>query len=126
MEAPEALLLLSGLVPCLDREPLFPEDFQAWANGPVCPPLFRQHQGCFFVSKENISQRLLSSEPLTDDEKDTIKKVLEHYGDWEPYELREQTHSEDPWRNARGGIPEDAPYSSLISKESMGEYYGSL
>ena len=108
------------------EHPLFPEDFQAWSNWPVCPPLFHQHKGHFTVSEQNISQKLLSPEGLTGDQKDTIDKVLEHYGDWEPYELRERSHDEDPWKNARGGIPEDAPSCQVISKESMGEYYGSL
>ena len=28
-----------------DDVPLFDEDFQAWANGPVCPDLFNLHHG---------------------------------------------------------------------------------
>ncbi|SFO94076.1 Protein of unknown function [Oscillibacter sp. PC13] len=63
---------------------------------------------------------------LNSDQKDTIDKVLAHYGDWEPYELREQTHSEDPWRLARGDTPAGAPCSNEITQESMGEYYGNL
>ena len=94
--------------------------------GPTGQFVFHQHKGHFTVSEQNISQKLLSPEGLTGDQKDTIDKVLEHYGDWEPYELRERSHDEDPWKNARGGIPEDAPSCQVISKESMGEYYGSL
>ena len=30
-----------------DDEPLFKEDLQAWANGPVCPELFRKHSGMY-------------------------------------------------------------------------------
>lgn len=30
--------------------PLFGEDFQAWANGPVCPELFYKTQGKYSVS----------------------------------------------------------------------------
>lgn len=32
-----------------DEVPLFEEDFQAWANGPVCPELFERHKGRFEV-----------------------------------------------------------------------------
>ena len=28
-----------------DEEPLFPEEFEAWANGPVCSELFHKTQG---------------------------------------------------------------------------------
>jgi len=51
---------------------------------------------------------------------------LEAYGAQEPYDLREQTHSEDPWIAARGNLPEGAVSEAVISKDSMGVYYGSL
>ena len=31
--------------------PLFPEEFEAWANGPVAPDLFKRHKGEFVVSR---------------------------------------------------------------------------
>lgn len=34
---------------------LFDEDFEAWANGPVCPELFHKHQGRFLVGYEDIN-----------------------------------------------------------------------
>lgn len=44
----------------------------------------------------------------------------------EPYQLREQTHGEAPWKNARGNCKEGEYCNAVITKESMGEYYGSL
>ena len=44
----------------------------------------------------------------------------------EPYDLRELTHKEAPWEEARDGLPEGAKCRTVIKKESMGEYYGSL
>ena len=44
----------------------------------------------------------------------------------EPYALREQTHAEAPWKNARGSLPEGAPGKGEITIEAMGAYYGSL
>ena len=35
-------------------EPLFSDDFEAWVNGPVCPPLFRAHKGLFVVGKGDL------------------------------------------------------------------------
>jgi len=32
-----------------DERPLFTEDFQAWANGPVIPELYHMHKGKFKV-----------------------------------------------------------------------------
>lgn len=104
-------------------EPLFQEDFEAWANGPVCPVLFHAHQGKYQIHVGDIKG---NSDELNSDQKDTIDRVLAHYGAWDPYELREQTHGEKPWREARGDLPEGASSTAPISKASMGEYYGSL
>lgn len=105
-------------------KPIFEEDFQAWSNGPVCPELFHEHRGKFCVDENNILCGNL--ENLTEDERDSINVVLRDYGDMEPYDLRELSHKELPWRNARGGLPAGAKCQTVITKESMGEYYGSL
>ena len=105
-------------------DPIFPEDFEAWANGPVCPDLFHAHQGLFNVSKDSFSKG--NYENLTADQKDTIDIIIRDYGTMEPYELRELSHKEDPWKNARNGLPEGARSHNKITKESMGAYYGSL
>ena len=53
------------------EQPLFEEDFQAWANGPVAPVLFAQHRGKFSVSESDFPSNLESLPNLTEDEKDT-------------------------------------------------------
>ena len=103
---------------------LFPEDFEAWRNGPVCRALFYEHHGKFSVEENDIPHGNVDA--LTDDERETVDIVLEGYGDREPYELREQTHFEPPWKNARNGLPEEAPCETVITKDSMIGYYGSL
>lgn len=105
-------------------KPLFDEDFEAWANGPVCPVLFREHRGKFAVSASDLARG--EADNLTDDEKDTVDVVLKDYGYMEPYQLREQSHAEEPWQLARVGCPEGGRCDSVISKSIMGEYYGSL
>lgn len=103
---------------------LFPEDFEAWSNGPVCPELFRKHKGLFVVSADDFPEQLESEPSLNDEQKDTIDRVLVYYGNFEPYELREESHSELPWQEARGNLPLGVPCSTIIKKEAMGEYYG--
>ena len=65
-------------------------------------------------------------ETASADERDSIDIVLRDYGDKDPYELRELTHLEAPWRDARRGIPVNAKCCNEITLESMGAYYGSL
>jgi len=106
-----------------DGDPLFQEDFQAWANGPVCPELFHKTQGRYkvFVRDEDGGDG-----DLTEDQKEGIDVVLEHYGQRNAQYLSELTHMEAPWIKARGGIPMGSICHNIISKESMVEYYGSL
>ena len=105
-------------------KPLFQEEFEAWVNGPVCYDLFSLHKGKFTISADELSKGKASN--LNKDDKETVDIVLNHYGKMEPYELRELSHSETPWKEARGKTPEGVPSSAIITKESMGAYYGSL
>lgn len=103
---------------------LIAEDFQAWKNGPVCPELFAVHKGKFIIFSEMLNKG--DSNKLDEDEADSVNVVLKDYGDREPYDLREQSHSESPWINARGKLSPDENSDAIISLESMGEYYGGL
>ena len=106
-----------------DDSPLFEEDFQACANGLVCPDLFFKTQGKYSVS---ASDETGGDGDLSADQKDTIDKVLEHYGSHDAQWLSQLTHMEDPWIKARKGVPLGAGCSNVITKESMALYYGGL
>lgn len=106
-----------------DDAPLFEEDFEAWANGPVCKALFSKTQGKFKVSAEDENY---GDNDLTDNQKDTIDKVLEYYGNRNAQWLSQLTHMEDPWKLARKGIPDGVGCDYPITKESMAIYYGGL
>lgn len=107
-----------------DEVPLFKEDFQAWANGPVCPTLFARHKGHFVVDETFLKD--YPDHTFSKDEIETMDTVLEYYGDKEPQWLSELTHKEAPWRNARKGYADGEHCSKIITKESMQEYYGGL
>ncbi len=104
-----------------DEEPLFNEEIQAWANGPVVPALYARHQGKFKVSEWHGKP-----ETLTDLQRETILKVLEFYGDKPSQVLSDLTHKEVPWLNARKGLRLGERGSRVISLAAMAEYYSSL
>lgn len=108
-----------------DEVPLFSEDFQAWANGPVCPELFEKHRGRFVLENTYFDAEG-DIENFTEDEIATMNAVLDAYGNKEPQWLSELTHNEMPWIYARHGVPRGARCSNVITKESMQEYYGGL
>lgn len=107
---------------CWDDAPLFSEEIQAWANGPVVRELFKKFQGQYFVSDTDEGD----SNKLSPEQKETVDRVIDFYGKKSAQWLIDLTHAEDPWRDARKGIPDGVPSDSPISLASMGEYYSSL
>jgi uncharacterized phage-associated protein len=101
---------------------LFSNRIEAWADGPVTPDLFARHRGFFRLS----TVRGGDSRCLTEDEKDTIDRVLGFYGAKSPQWLSDLTHMEDPWKNARRDVPDRAISNNEITPDAMGTYYASL
>lgn len=108
-----------------DEAPLFDEDFQAWQSGPVCPELFYENQGKFFVSADDEPD---GDGDLSNNQKDTIDHVLEHYGDYDAHYLGQLPYMEigNPWMRTREGILPETDCAPIITKESISSYYGGL
>lgn len=107
-----------------DEEPIFNERIEAWANGPVCPDLYKEHRGMFHVNPSSIFYG--DSSNLTKKQTETIDSILEYYGSKTSQWLSDLTHKEEPWKNARIGYEPGEICSEEISQASMAEYYGSL
>jgi len=106
-----------------DEKPLFPERIEAWANGPVCPALYQWHRGQFKIA---APPQQGNPSVLTDTERETIDAVLDFYGDKPSQWLSDLSHSEAPWKDARGNLRPGARGDQEISHAAMAEYYGSL
>jgi uncharacterized phage-associated protein len=107
-----------------DDQPLFNEDFEAWANGPVCKALYNEHKHMFIISYKELKKG--KPDVFNDTQKETINSVLDYYGDKEPHWLSQLTHLEQPWRMARGNCQMGERCDNVISKESMRDYYSEL
>jgi uncharacterized phage-associated protein len=81
-----------------ESRPLFPERFEAWANGPVCPGLYREHRGRFIVQPGEIPG---DPRHLDDGERESVDLVLDAYGEFTAHQLSLMTHAEKPWLAAR-------------------------
>ena len=108
-----------------DEKPVFPEEIQAWAGGPVCPELYRVHKEKFRLGPEDIAG---TPENLTDEQKSTVDSVLEFYGNKTGLYLSDLTHIERPWSDtrARAGLGSGDRGNAVIKFEDMAQYYGSL
>ena len=105
-----------------DEAPLFEEAIEAWANGPVVRKLFNHHRGSYEISSMPIGNPRL----LNQVQQETIDAVLEYYGDKPAQWLIELTHMEDPWKQARKGLPKLERGNRVISLDAMADYYSAL
>lgn len=109
-----------------EDEPLFRAKIQAWANGPVCPDLYRRHRGMFRVSAKDAAAWGADCTHLKEHERESVEVVLGAYGDKSAQFLSDLTHRERPWRDARKGFAPHERGSEEITLERMVEYYSSL
>ncbi len=105
-----------------DEKPLFAEEIQAWASGPVVRELYDEHKGEFQISVLDKG----NTDNLKSEEKETIDTVLQAYGDKPAQWLSDLTHMEKPWNEAREGIPIGQNCENEITLASMAEYYSGL
>ncbi len=105
-----------------DEKPMFAERIEAWASGPVVRELYDEHKGIFQIS----SLEKGNTDNLKIEEQETIDAVLQAYGNKSAQWLSDLTHMEQPWNEARKGIPIGQNCENEITPASMHEYYSSL
>ncbi|MEK0246304.1 type II toxin-antitoxin system antitoxin SocA domain-containing protein [Bifidobacterium mongoliense] len=103
-------------------KPIFDEDFEAWAGGPVSPELFGFHRGRFSISAADLRVPL---KKLPDSTKHIVDSTCDSLGGLTGNQLSEKTHREDPWKITRGETPLQSPSSAIISKNIIAQYYSS-
>lgn len=96
------------------EQPAFNERIEAWKDGPVVKTLW--------ISQER--GEVDRGSPLTPDLVAHVDRVLVAYGHLSGEDLIALTHSEDPWRVARGDTPDGASSSAEITYDSMVKFYG--
>ena len=107
-----------------EDKPLFKEDIEAWANGPVIRALFNFHQGMYWATPDQLT--LGNPSKLNDVQREDIDNILAFYGNKTSQWLIDQTHVEAPWRNARKGLLPNERGNRIIPLEAMSDYYSSL
>ncbi len=107
-----------------DEEEIFPEDYQAWANGAVSPALYQKHKGLFKVTSNFFADANTAN--IQQHHKDTIDKVLEFYGNFTAQQLSDINHQESPWIDARDDLPPEARCANVITIAAMAEYYSGV
>src|SRR5436190_288311 len=77
------------------RRPLFKDDFEAWANGPVCRKLYDEHRRRYSITADELT--VGDPSKINSTEKFAIDTVLDAYMPLTGLQLSALTHGEDPW-----------------------------
>lgn len=104
--------------------PLFPEQFQAWVNGPVCRELFQAHRGKFIVGPGELGAPS-DRPPIGDRARACVDRVVDVFGDYDGKDLSELTHTEAPWLDARRGCGASERCDVVISDGAIRAFYSS-
>ena len=116
----------------LTSKPLFAEDIEAWAHGPVVPSLYQKYRA---FGWEPIHQEVWEPAAIPRPENEAARiperttgildEVWEAYGQFTAKRLEELTHSEAPWRDARArhNCSSGDWCDEVITKKEMKEFY---
>ena len=101
-----------------EERPLFPEHFEAWANGPVCRPLYAMHRLQFSVPGRSAGTRTHSTRASGS----RSNLVLDGYGRFSAHQLSAMTHRAGPWSTpaaAPGPGPLDSGAAGLPGRRYL-------
>lgn len=101
------------------ERPLFDEDMQAWAHGPVVPSVFH-------VFKQYGWDPLPlggNTDGIEEDSLGILEQIVDIYGDYSAKRLERMTHEEDPWRATRGNLGPEERCERPIPMSLMRDYY---
>ncbi|TQS42908.1 DUF4065 domain-containing protein [Cryptosporangium phraense] len=101
-------------------KPLFSDEIQAWAHGPVVPNEYHRlkHFGAGPIDTERAVAESFDWDDYRDVEQHLIK-VWNTYAKYAAWALRQRTHSERPWKEAfdRG------EWNMVISQDALREFF---
>jgi uncharacterized phage-associated protein len=104
--------------------PLFNDRIEAWTNGPVVPEVYQAFKGrgwsSIFPAEDD------EPEDLADDERELVGAVWTSLKDRSATSLREMTHSEPPWTEARRRLDPTVRCNEEITHESLKSYFTDL
>lgn len=101
-------------------EPLFGDEIQAWVHGPVVVSLYHAYK----EYRWNKIPKVAIAPSFCKKTLNVLNAVWETYHSFTGNQLEELTHSEDPWKNARGKLQPWEDCTTPISCAAMRKYYG--
>lgn len=94
-------------------EPLFPDSIEAWAHGPVVPPLYFKYQK--YGAKPLTTPEGFDPAAINNETRRLLDEVYQVYGQYSAWGLRNLTHEEVPWS--------DTARNESISHDAMRTFF---
>lgn len=99
------------------KEPLFDNDIEAWAYGPVVPDVYYEYKK--YISEPIKGVNPLNKDLFTKKEKSLIRSIVKRNYTKNVWSLVQETHQESPWKNNY-----EKGFNNDISIVDMEEYFG--
>ncbi|MFO0856620.1 MAG: DUF4065 domain-containing protein [Phycisphaerales bacterium] len=105
-------------------KPLFADELQAWRHGPVVASVYPtfKHFGKDAITFDQGRE----GKELTLDQRAVVESVWRRLRNRSAASLRNKTHRESPWIEARKGLGKNDPARTAIPHESLRNHFGSL
>jgi uncharacterized phage-associated protein len=107
-------------------KPLFEEKIEAWTHGPVVVSLWEKFNSISRNQAIDLKNFVLEIPNFSKETKTLLEEINQIYGEHSGSYLEQLTHSEEPWKIARGNLPECATSNEEITLVSMKSYYQSI
>jgi uncharacterized phage-associated protein len=107
----------------LHDRPLFPEEILAWQKGPVVPAVYTQY--AVFGAAPIIPDEH-EAPALPNELEQHLKEIVSFFGRYTAIRLSDASHLEQPWSDARDGVPRNATSGVVIPQITMKSYYRAL
>lgn len=104
--------------------PLFDDEIQAWRHGPVVSAMYPAFVD--YGSNPIAWHEARDDQSLTARDRQQVEYAWRSYGRYSAWRLREMTHIEPPWRDARAGLPDSAKSRAVITDAAMKKFFGGL
>lgn len=111
---------ISGL---FEKKSIIMEPCEAWKFGPVFPSVYEKYRE---FGKQEIEMNLskeYADKLLTEEEKQITDYVMNTFGIYSAWFLKDLTHLEEPWIMARRGLSEEDASRNLMNEEAISYYF---
>lgn len=108
----------------LYNEPLFPDDCQAWALGPVYTDIYYRYKDYGYNPIEkSLPEDENDFSELTTRELSFLDAIVDIFGMYSGQVLSKITHNEQPWIEARGSLLPSDRSVTVIKRDTIDAYF---